>query len=112
MQVYAPYVHAFLLDSGRPYQDVPELGGTGRVHDWTVSANFVGKASKPTFLAGGLNADNIAEAIRKVRPYGLDICSGVRSDDKLSAEKLRAFIANRLGRLRRNAIRRCDRASS
>ena len=72
----------------------PELGGTGRVHDWVVSAGFVAKASRPTFLAGGLNAENVAEAVRKVRPYGLDICSGVRTDDKLSPEKLKAFMAN------------------
>ena len=94
IEVYAPFVHAFLLDSGRPYEPRPELGGTGRMHDWVVSAGFVAKSSKPTFLAGGLNAHNVAEAIRKVRPYGLDLCSGVRTDDKLSPEKLSAFMAN------------------
>ena len=92
--VYAPYVHAFLLDSGKPYEVRAELGGTGRVHDWVVSAGFVAKSKKPTFLAGGLNADNVATAVRKVRPYGLDICSGVRTDDKLSPEKLGRFMAN------------------
>lgn len=94
IEVYAPYVHAFLLDSGRPYETRPELGGTGRVHDWAISAGFVAKAKKPTFLAGGLNAGNVAEALRVVRPYGLDICSGVRTDDKLSPDKLHSFMAN------------------
>ncbi len=90
---YAPFVHAFLLDSGRPSAEVPELGGTGRVHDWDISAAFVAKSPRPVFLAGGLNAGNVSEAIRKVRPYGLDLCSGVRTDDKLSADKLKAFMS-------------------
>ncbi len=94
IEVYAPFVHAFLLDSGTPYEPRPELGGTGRVHDWVISAGFVAKASKPTFLAGGLTPDNVAEAIRKVQPYGLDICSGLRTDDKLSPDKLRRFMEN------------------
>ena len=90
---YAPFVHGFLLDSGRPSAAVPELGGTGRVHDWEVSARFVERSPKPVFLAGGLNADNVGRAIERVRPYGLDVCSGVRVDDRLSATKLARFMA-------------------
>ena len=90
---YAPYVHAFLLDSGRPSLPVPELGGTGRTHDWSLSARFVERSPRPVFLAGGLKPENAAEAIRAVRPYGLDLCSGVRKDDRLSQEKLRAFMS-------------------
>ena len=90
---YEPYVDAFLLDSGRPSAAVPELGGTGRVHDWEISRQFVKRASKPVFLAGGLTADNARRAIETVKPYGLDICSGIRSDGKLSCKKLADFMA-------------------
>ncbi|MFO0642705.1 MAG: phosphoribosylanthranilate isomerase [Polyangiaceae bacterium] len=88
----APHVHALLLDSGRPSAKVKELGGTGRVHDWSVSAEIVRAVDVPVFLAGGLRADNVGEAIRSVRPYGVDICSGVRTQGALSEEKLRAFV--------------------
>ena len=90
--VYAPYVHAFLLDSGRPSAPVPELGGTGRVHNWEVSAQFVRRSPVPVFLAGGLRWDNVAQAIATVRPYGLDVCSGVRTAGQLDPEKLVAFM--------------------
>lgn len=89
---YSPYVHAFLLDSGSPSATVPILGGTGRVHNWAVSKEFVKRSSRPVFLAGGLTSDNVASAIDIVRPYGLDLCSGVRSDGKLDAHKLREYI--------------------
>ena len=88
----APHVHALLLDRGRPSAKVKELGGTGRVHDWSVSAEIVRAVDVPVFLAGGLRADNVGEAIRAVRPYGVDICSGVRTQGALSEEKLRAFV--------------------
>jgi phosphoribosylanthranilate isomerase len=90
--VYGPHVHAFLLDSGRPGLAVPELGGTGRVHDWAVSAEFVRRSPRPVFLAGGLNAANVGEAVRTVRPYGLDLCSAMRTDGALDAAKLDAFV--------------------
>jgi phosphoribosylanthranilate isomerase len=90
--VYAPYVHAFLLDSGRPSASTPELGGTGRIHDWSISAAFVAASPHPVFLAGGLNAGNVKEAIARVRPFGLDLCSGVRTNGRLDAEKLEAFM--------------------
>lgn len=89
---YAPHVHAFLLDSGRPSLAVPEFGGTGRVHDWSVSAPFVRASPLPVFLAGGLTPANVADAIRTVRPYGLDLCSGVRTEGALDAKKLDAFM--------------------
>ena len=92
VEQYAPYVHAFLLDSGRPSAEVQELGGTGRVHDWDVSARFVELSPKPVFLAGGINEANVQVAISKVKPYGLDLCSGVRIDGKLSREKLAGFM--------------------
>jgi phosphoribosylanthranilate isomerase len=92
IKAYAPHNHAFLLDSGRPNAIVPELGGTGRVHDWRVSAAFVQASPLPVFLAGGLNAGNVAEAIRQVQPFGVDLCSGVRSPVDLDAGKLRQFM--------------------
>lgn len=92
----APHVDALLLDSGRPKAAArdgaaKELGGTGRTHDWSVSAKLVAEVEKPVFLAGGLNASNVGEAIRAVSPFGVDLCSGVRTDDALDAEKLRAY---------------------
>ncbi|NYD90120.1 phosphoribosylanthranilate isomerase [Sphingomonas melonis] len=97
--LYAPHVHAFLLDSGRPNAPVAELGGTGRAHDWAISAAFVRASERPVFLAGGLTPDNVGEAIRRVRPFGLDLCSGVRRDGRLDAAKVAAFMA---------AVRRAD----
>lgn len=85
---YVEHVHAFLLDSGRPMATVPELGGTGRIHDWSTSAEFVRRSPHPVFLAGGLRPENVAEAIQRVRPFGVDLCSGVRTDGKLDATKL------------------------
>lgn len=89
---YAPFVHAFLLDSGTPSAAVPELGGTGRVHDWRISAEFVRRSPHPVFLAGGLTPANVGDAIRAVRPYGLDLCSGIRTDNQLDPAKLNAFM--------------------
>jgi phosphoribosylanthranilate isomerase len=86
-------VDAFLLDSGNPNLTVKELGGTGRVHDWDLSRRIVEAVDRPVFLAGGLRADNVAEAIGRVRPFGLDLCSSVRSAGRLDGAKLAAFFA-------------------
>jgi len=91
--IYAPYMHAFLLDSGRPDADTPELGGTGRRHDWSISRAFVKASPLPVFLAGGLTPDNARQAVRDVRPYGLDLCTGVRTNGRLDEVKLTDFIA-------------------
>lgn len=88
----SPHVDAILLDSGNPGLAVKELGGTGRVHDWEVSREIVKALSKPVYLAGGLNPDNVAEAVRRVKPFGLDICSGVRTDGRLDERLLTAFM--------------------
>lgn len=89
----APSVDGLLLDSGNPAGRVRELGGTGRVHDWALSRRIVESAPCPVFLAGGLNAGNVADAIAQVRPYGVDLCNGVRTDDALDPAKLAAFMA-------------------
>ncbi|NQV81324.1 MAG: phosphoribosylanthranilate isomerase [Alphaproteobacteria bacterium] len=85
-------VDALLLDSGNPDLAVKELGGTGRVHNWHVSRQLVEAVSVPVFLAGGLNAGNVAQAISTVRPFGVDLCSGVRSEGDLDPLKLAAFM--------------------
>jgi len=89
---YAKFADAFLLDSGRPSATIAELGGTGRTHDWKISAEFVRRSPKPVFLAGGLKTNNVADAIRAVRPFGIDVCSGLRTDGALNAERVAAFV--------------------
>ena len=88
----AGYVDALLLDSGNPTLAIKELGGTGRVHDWQVSRRIREEVPVPVFLAGGLNASNIKAAIHAVQPFGLDLCSSVRADGKLSVQKLKDFM--------------------
>lgn len=87
----AEHVHALLLDSGDTTLPVKLLGGTGRVHDWTVSRKIRESVGVPLFLAGGLRADNIADAVAAVEPFGLDLCSSVRTDGQLDSDKLNAF---------------------
>ncbi len=84
-------VDALLLDSGNPNLAVKELGGTGRVHNWQLSRQIREQVSKPIFLAGGLHADNVREAIETVEPFGLDLCSGVRTNGQLDGRKLESF---------------------
>jgi phosphoribosylanthranilate isomerase len=85
-------VDALLLDSGNPRLAVKELGGTGRVHDWMLSREICSRVEVPVYLAGGLNTSNVAEAIGIVRPFGVDICSGVRSAGSLDRDKLAAYV--------------------
>ena len=84
---------ALLLDSGNPSLPVKELGGTGRRHDWSISRRIVESSPVPVWLAGGLNASNVGEAIKGVRPFGVDVCSGVRTDGRLDPDKLSVFFA-------------------
>lgn len=89
----APTVDALLLDSGRLNAPMKELGGTGRTHDWSLSRRIRDLAGKPVFLAGGLRAGNVRDAIRAVEPFGLDLCTSVRTDGALDAAKLAAFMS-------------------
>lgn len=84
-------VDALLLDSGNPNLAVKLLGGTGKVHNWELSRKIVAQSKVPVFLAGGLNPSNVREAIDRVQPFGLDLCSSVRTDKKLDPVKLEAF---------------------
>ncbi len=90
--IIAPHVDGLLLDSGNPKLAVKELGGTGRVHDWTVSKAIVEECGVPVFLAGGLNPKNVREAIKKVKPFGVDVCSGLRRDGWLEEDLLYKFV--------------------
>lgn len=85
----APLIDALLLDSGNP--TARELGGTGRTHNWMLSREVVRLAPRPVFLAGGLNSTNIAEAVRIVQPFGVDLCSSVRTSGTLDPRKLSEF---------------------
>jgi phosphoribosylanthranilate isomerase len=84
-------VDALLLDSGNPHLQVKELGGTGRVHNWALSRRIRDSVKIPLFLAGGIRADNVQEAIQMVQPFGLDLCSSVRTDGHLDPVKLERF---------------------
>ncbi len=88
----APHVDAILLDSGNPSLEIKELGGTGRVHDWAISRRIREEVEVPVFLAGGLRAENIGEAIASVRPFGVDVCTGLRTEGALDPVKLERFV--------------------
>lgn len=87
----APEVDAVLLDSGNQSLPIKELGGTGRTHDWRLSRAIREAIEAPLFLAGGLKPENVAAAIREVQPFGIDVCSGLRTEGKLDPQKLAAF---------------------
>jgi phosphoribosylanthranilate isomerase len=88
----APHVDAVLLDSGNQSLPIKELGGTGRTHDWSLSRKIREAIEVPLFLAGGLNSSNVAAAIREVHPFGIDVCSGLRTNGALDHNKLSAFV--------------------
>ena len=85
------FIDYLLLDSGNPKLKVKELGGTGRTHNWDISARIVKEIDVPVFLAGGLNPSNVQVAVKKVKPYGLDLCSGLRTENNLDSYKLKIF---------------------
>jgi phosphoribosylanthranilate isomerase len=88
----SPLVDAILLDSGNPSLSIKELGGTGRAHDWAVSRRIRDAVGVPVYLAGGLNPKNVGKAIAQVRPFGVDVCSGLRSEGRLDPIKLEQFM--------------------
>ncbi len=90
----APHVDALLLDSGDPHAEVRVLGGTGKTHDWNLSAKIRSSIAKPLFLAGGLRPTNVGEAMNQVAPFALDLCTGIRTDNKLDENKLLLFMRN------------------
>jgi len=90
-QSISPQVDAILLDSGNQSLKIKELGGTGRTHDWSLSRQIRENIDVPLFLAGGLNPSNAADAIAAVEPFGVDVCSGLRTNGSLDEAKLKAF---------------------
>jgi len=82
------WVDAILLDSGNPNLSTKVLGGTGKIHNWDLSKKIRENISIPTYLAGGINKDNIRMAIDHVQPYGIDLCSSVRTNGQLDERKL------------------------
>ncbi len=87
----SPLVDMILLDSGNPALKIKELGGTGRTHDWRLSRKIRERIKVPLILAGGLNPRNVSAAIMTVQPYGVDLCSGIRTRGRLDGVGLAAF---------------------
>lgn len=87
----ATLVDGILLDSGNPRSAIKELGGTGRCHDWKISRRIRESVGVPIYLAGGLRAENVAQAIEAVQPFSVDVCNGVRTEGRLDEVKLAAF---------------------
>ena len=87
-------IHAALLDTVvSAAEEGARWGGTGRVNNWTAASRLVEVIPVPTFLAGGINPDNVREAIETVQPYGIDLCSGVEmSKGRKDPEKLRRLM--------------------
>ena len=68
-------------------------GGTGKTHDWSISAKIVKEIRKPVFLAGGLNPENVREAIKTVKPFAVDANSGVKEKPRIkNYEKIKEFV--------------------
>ena len=88
----APFVNAILLDSGNKSLPIKVLGGTGKIHDWKISREIRDRVEVPVYLAGGLTPENVAEAIREVSPFGVDVCNGVRTNGLLDKRKLQKFL--------------------
>ncbi len=90
-----PCADMLLLDSGNPGAVTGrQLGGTGRVHDWTLSARIIRDCPIPVWLAGGLTPENVGKAIGLARPFGVDVCSGLRPKDTLDPEVLGRFVSS------------------
>ncbi|MFA9205178.1 MAG: phosphoribosylanthranilate isomerase [Burkholderiaceae bacterium] len=82
------WVDAILLDSGNPNLSTKVLGGTGKTHNWDLSKKIRENISIPTYLAGGINKGNIRKAIDHMQPFGIDLCSSVRTNGQLDESKL------------------------
>ncbi len=87
------YADYYLLDSFNLKTN--QVGGTGLTHDWKKSRELIELLDKPTFLAGGLNPNNVSLAINTARPYGVDVNSGCKNDfEKKDKEKVKQFVKN------------------
>jgi phosphoribosylanthranilate isomerase len=89
-KVFIPFVDALLLDSLTSNR----IGGTGKTHDWSISKAITSLSDIPVILAGGLNPENVIQAIEYVRPFGVDVNSGVDSlNGKKDLQKIKRFIS-------------------
>lgn len=91
VQSFAKSADAILLDTLAG----GKLGGTGAVHDWNHSAEItksLNAISIPVILAGGLKPENVAAAIRTVKPYAVDVSSGTETAGKKDPEKILSFV--------------------
>jgi len=88
---------ALLLDTKVKVRGGEALGGTGVTHDWSISRRIVEASPLPIFLAGGLTPENVAEAIRAVSPFGVDVCSSSRPNRTLEPDRLSDFVARASG---------------
>ncbi|MBR6021168.1 MAG: phosphoribosylanthranilate isomerase [Kiritimatiellae bacterium] len=89
----SPYVDAYITDTFNPATG--QEGATGLTHDWSISRRLVELSPRPVILAGGLNPDNVADAIRAVRPAGVDSHTGLEgADGRKDREKVRRFVEN------------------
>ncbi|MDZ7725934.1 MAG: phosphoribosylanthranilate isomerase [candidate division KSB1 bacterium] len=84
----AEHADAILLDSGNPDLAVKQLGGTGRTHNWDLSREIRERVPVPVYLAGGLHPGNVKDAVQRVRPFGIDLCSGLRTNGNLDENKV------------------------
>lgn len=75
----APFVDAYITDSFDPATGAE--GATGKTHDWAIDRALVAISPRPLILAGGLNADNVREAILTVQPFGVDVHTGIEGED-------------------------------
>ncbi|WP_043774873.1 phosphoribosylanthranilate isomerase [Desulfomicrobium escambiense] len=90
-RVYAPVCDAFITDTFDP--STGASGATGLRHDWAVSSALVGCSPLPVILAGGLNPDNVREAVLTVRPAAVDVHTGVEAPDGFKdPNRVRAFV--------------------
>jgi phosphoribosylanthranilate isomerase len=93
LQEYYPFIDAVLLDSYN--MTTGQVGGTGQIHDWALSAQIVRTSPVPVILAGGLTPANVEEAIRTVKPYGVDANSGLKNPGGgRDPELCKAFVVN------------------
>jgi len=101
---YEPYANALILDT----RTSEKIGGTGIPHDWNISATIVATSAIPVILAGGLTPENVREAIRKVRPYGVDVHTGVKKDGVRNPERNPGFCPRSTMRVAELLERRID----
>jgi phosphoribosylanthranilate isomerase len=87
---YVAVADAFILDSIDLSAD--RIGGTGQVHDWSISAAVAAVSPRPVILAGGLRPGNVRQAVSRVRPWAVNVNSGVESEGYKDAERIREFV--------------------